>query len=218
MTTFDLTYAIGDIHGHFDLLLRLLDDIHRDADRRGRAARLVFLGDYVDRGPDSRSVLATVMAGPQRSGDEWVCLSGNHEAVMVEAATSEDAKAHWLRFGGGDTLTSFGGIIPGSVYAWCAALPVSFDDGERFFAHAGIRPGIALARQTRKDLLWIREEFLLSHADHGRLVVHGHTPHLQGPTIRANRINLDTGVYITRTLTGAVFADGRFDFIQVRGG
>jgi serine/threonine protein phosphatase 1 len=209
-----LTYAVGDIHGCHDLLVRLLDRIHRDAERRGGAARMVFLGDYIDRGPDSRAVIATLMAGPQRGGDEWICLLGNHEDVMLAAPGAPDLNAVWLREGGLTTLASYGGVIPDDVRAWCAARPVSFDDGERLFVHAGVRPGVPLAGQSRRDLIWIRGEFLDSDADHGRLIVHGHTPDLDGPTVRRNRINLDTGVYITGVLTAAVFAEGRVDFLQ----
>ena len=114
-----LTYAIGDIHGCYDLLARLLEDIHRDAERRGGPARLIFLGDYIDRGPDSRAVLATLMAGPQRPVDEWICLTGNHEELMLQAPTSEKVAAVWLREGGEATLASFSGKIPDEVRAWC---------------------------------------------------------------------------------------------------
>jgi serine/threonine protein phosphatase 1 len=216
MAPHDPTYAIGDVHGCYDLLVRLLDDIHRDAERRGRAARMVFLGDYIDRGPGSKDVLAILMAGPQRAGDQWICLTGNHEELMLQASTSESSAAHWLRQGGGETLASFGGKIPDDVSAWCGALPAMFDDGLRLFAHAGLRPGVPIDGQQRRDLLWIRDEFLLSSADHGRLVVHGHTPDLAGPTIRPNRINLDTGAYLTGVLTAAVFVGARYDFIQAK--
>lgn len=211
-----LTYAIGDVHGCNDLLARLLDDIHRDAERRGSAARIVFLGDYIDRGPDSKGVLATLMAGPQRTGDEWISLFGNHEDVMLQAPTSERLSTLWLREGGLTTLASFGGEIPDDVRAWCAARPVSFDDGERLFVHAGVRPGVPIAEQTRHDLIWIRDEFLLSPADHGRLIVHGHTPDFAGPTVRPNRINLDTGAFHTGVLTAVAFAGGKPEFIQAR--
>jgi len=211
-----LTYAIGDIHGCHDLLARLLDDIHRDAERRGGPARIVFLGDYIDRGPNSKGVLATLMAGPQRASDEWICLMGNHEDVMLQAPTSERLSALWHREGGLTTLASFGGEIPDKVRAWCAARPVSFDDGERLFVHAGVRPGVPIAEQLRHDLIWIRDEFLLSPADHGRLVVHGHTPDVMGPTVLPNRINLDTAAFHTGVLTAAVFAGGKAEFIQAR--
>jgi serine/threonine protein phosphatase 1 len=211
-----LTYAIGDIHGCHDLLKRLLDDIHHDAERRGGAARIVFLGDYIDRGPNSKAVLATLMGGPQRSGDEWICLIGNHEDLMLQAATSPRLEAHWLFEGGNRTIASFGGDIPADVRTWCAARPVTFDDGERLFVHAGVRPGIPIAQQLREDLLWIRDQFLLSSVDHGRLIVHGHTPDLAGPTVRPNRINLDTGAFHTGVLTAVVFAAGAMEFLQAR--
>ena len=215
-TPHDSTYAVGDIHGCHELFARLLDDIHRDADRRGGTARIVFLGDYIDRGPDSRSVLATLMAGPQRAGDEWICLTGNHEELMLQAATSETSATHWLRQGGGETLASFNGVIPDDVRAWCAARPAMFDDGERLFVHAGVKPGVPIAEQSRRDLMWIRNEFLDSDAQHGRLIVHGHTPDLAGPTVRHNRINLDTGAYLTGVLTAAVFVGRSYTFLQAR--
>ncbi len=214
--THRLTYAVGDIHGCNDLLLRLLDDIHTDAQRHGAAARIVFLGDYIDRGPDSKPVLATLMAGPQRSGDEWICLTGNHEELMLRAATSETSNAHWHRQGGGETLASFAGEIPDDVRRWCAERPVTFDDGARLFVHAGVRPGVPIAAQQREDLLWIRDLFLSSPEDHGRLIVHGHTPDFSGPTVRANRINIDTGAFHTGVLTAVAFAGESHRFLQAR--
>lgn len=214
--THRLTYAVGDIHGRHDLLARLLDDIHRDAGTHRASARIIFLGDYIDRGPDSKTVLATLMAGPQRSGDEWICLTGNHEELMLRATTSETAATHWLRQGGGETLTSFGGEIPEEVRAWCELLRVTFDDGARLFVHAGVRPGVPLPQQRREDLLWIRDLFLSSNDDHGRLIVHGHTPDFNGPTVRHNRINVDTGAFHTGVLTAAAFDGEHHRFIQVR--
>lgn len=216
MTSHRLTYAVGDIHGAHDLFAELLADIHRDADLRGGGARIVFVGDYIDRGPDSRGVVEALMAGPTRPGEEWICLSGNHEQLMVEAPHAETSAAHWMKQGGDTTLASFGGTIPQDVLAWCAALPACFDDGERLFVHAGIRPGVPLEEQTRRDMLWIRSEFHESTADHGRLIVHGHTPDPNGPVVLPNRINLDTGVYFTGVLTAAAFDDGSVRFLQAR--
>jgi serine/threonine protein phosphatase 1 len=201
-----LTYAIGDIHGTDSKLASLLEHCLNHADTR--PFRLVFLGDYVDRGPGSRQVVDSLIklqtAAPQRI----ICLKGNHEDMLMSAVRGDDGP--WLHNGGGATLTSYGvrhvTELPAEHLEWFASLPFAIADQKRFFVHAGIKPGIPLHEQSKADLLWIREPFLLDPRDHGLYVVHGHTPIPAGvPELRRNRLNLDTGAYFGGPLTAAVF-------------
>ena len=201
-----LTYAIGDVHGCAEKLNALLERIRAHA--AGRPMRLVFLGDYIDRGPDSRSVIETIRRVQSEVG-EVVCLRGNHEALLLDALKTGD-EALWLLNGALQTLVSFDAAqaadLPRDILDWIASLRLSFDDGRRFFAHAGVNPLAALDRQTEQDLLWIREPFLSSDLDYGRLIVHGHTPLSSGrPDLRRNRLNLDTAAVFGGPLSAAVF-------------
>jgi serine/threonine protein phosphatase 1 len=207
----DLTCAIGDIHGCRAMLDVLLDRCLRFA--AGRPVRFVFLGDYIDRGPDSRGVVDRLLALAQRNAGEVICLRGNHEAIMLDALASGD-HGLWFVNGGRDTLASYGvrsvNALPAEHLRWFAALPASFDDGRRFFVHAGVNPDRPLDAQTDEDLVWIREPFLSRRRDYGRLIVHGHTPQRSGrPDIRPWRINLDTGAVYGGRLTAAFFDDER---------
>ena len=202
-----LSFAIGDVHGCIVKLLDLLGQCRRYAD--GRPAKFIFLGDYIDRGPDSRGVVQAIMNLQQDGPEQVIALCGNHEDLL-HRTHSHDGLAHWLNNGGDATLRSYAITSPKDMLTehrdWLQTLPTFHDDGQRFFVHAGIRPGIPLYQQSRSDLLWIREPFLSSATDHGRLIVHGHTPLRDGkPGIRSNRINLDTGAVFGRPLTGAVF-------------
>jgi serine/threonine protein phosphatase 1 len=203
-----LTFAIGDIHGCHRALLQLLHLCSESA--AGKPHRLVFIGDYIDRGPDSRSVIQTVRAVQRVQGDV-ICLMGNHEDLLLDALDSRDA-SHWLYNGGDATLASYGirdpARLPGDDIAWLMSLRLSFDDGKRFFAHAGVDPDYPLDRQPREALLWIREHFHRARNDYGRLIVHGHTPLLDArPEIRDNRVNIDTGCVYGGVLSAAVFTD-----------
>jgi serine/threonine protein phosphatase 1 len=205
-----LTYAIGDVHGCVDKLVRLLARCRDHAGDRPR--RLVFVGDYIDRGPDSRGVVETLLT-LQRDDPRVICLRGNHEALMLEALETGD-EALWLLNGGGETLDSYDVEqaldLPAELVEWADALPLSFDDGRRLFVHAGLNPRVPLDRQTEQDVLWIREPFLSSRRDFGRLVVHGHTPLRTGvPDLRANRLNIDTAAVFGGPLTAAVFEEDR---------
>jgi serine/threonine protein phosphatase 1 len=192
-------YAIGDVHGRFDLLSRALDEI---GDLEAQDARLVMLGDYVDRGPQSREVVDELM---RRSADERVvCLRGNHEEMMLSGLEDPAAALQWLFNGGEATLASYGGKPPPEHLAWLRSLPVAYETEHQFFVHAGVRPGLPLDAQKREEMLWIRKPFLDSDEDFGKHVVHGHTP-ARAPELRANRSNLDTGAFHTGTLTVAVF-------------
>lgn len=219
-------YAIGDIHGRLDLLRHLLDEIERDIAARGRArVRVVVLGDFIDRGPDSARI-ATIFAA-QRPRAGFIVLKGNHEATLVDGLRGDQvALDHWIDHGGDATLRSFGAseaeifpcdprtltktvrrIIPKPIATWLAKLPVMHRVGPYVFAHAGIRPGIPIDRQTADDLLWIRDAFIDSDADHGAIVVHGHTVFEGGVSLRPNRIGVDTGAYRTGRLS-AVCLEG----------
>jgi serine/threonine protein phosphatase 1 len=185
-----LTYAIGDIHGSLQKLCDLIAQCERHAD--GRPASFIFLGDYIDRGPDSAGVVDTVMRLQSRLTERVIALRGNHEAVALEVIDGEADEELWLREGGTATLRSYG---------------VARDDGQRFFVHAGIDPDKPLHAQSDNDLIWIREPFLSDARDHGRLIVHGHTPQPTGmPDWRGNRLNLDTAAVFGGPLTAAAFA------------
>jgi serine/threonine protein phosphatase 1 len=208
-------YVVGDVHGEFDHLRRLLLRIDEDHASRPPVAntRLIFLGDLIDRGPASAAVISLLMEG-QRASNQLKVLMGNHEAALLESMDGNAAAQRmWLDHGGDATLQSYGislpaegetaeGFahrlrqrIPGEVASWISELPLSARSGSYFFCHAGIRPGIPLHKQKAKDLLWIRDEFLLSDADHGAIVVHGHSICGTAVEILHNRINVDTGAY-----------------------
>jgi serine/threonine protein phosphatase 1 len=202
-----LTFAIGDIHGCHRALLQLLtlcDDRAGGQDRR-----LVFIGDYIDRGPDSRSVIEAIRELERRHPGNVVCLMGNHEEMLLDAIDTGEPW-HWLHNGGAAMLTSYGirdpRQLPADDIAWIRSLRLSFDDGKRFFAHAGVDPDLPLDRQPKEALLWIRERFHRARTDYGRLIVHGHTP-LDDvrPEVRPNRVNIDTGCVYGGVLTAAVF-------------
>lgn len=212
-------YAIGDIHGRLDLLERVLSRIEADIVARPVNRPLhVFLGDYIDRGPSSRDTVDRLIAQSERG--ECVFLKGNHEQIATRCLSDPKLFDQWMRLGGLDTLISYGvspeelangGSIAKLQSAFHEALPQahfrffrllrpSFACGDFFFAHAGVRPGIDLARQKESDLLWIREEFLNSSEDFGKIVVHGHTP-VADIDVGPNRINIDTGAFATGRLT-----------------
>lgn len=237
-----VVYAIGDIHGHLDLLDELLDVIARDFATLGRHDRpvLVFVGDYVDRGPASRGVIdrliALVAASAQQGGFEVRALMGNHEQTMLSFLDNPEAGAAWVEFGGADTMTSYGVArpigrvdqdawrniqasfqtqVPASHVAFLQALELSATYGDYFFAHAGVRPGVPLDRQTPEDLMWIRNDFLSQPHRLPCVVVHGHTPD-EEPFIGPDRINIDTGAYATGVLTAVRLIEGSPVVLQAR--
>jgi serine/threonine protein phosphatase 1 len=212
-------YVIGDIHGRSDLLDKIIAEISRDLDVRPPAGALaVTLGDYIDRGPDSRGVLdrLTRQAFPTRH----VALKGNHEELFQSFLINPAVGAQWRHLGGLETLHSYGvavgqlmrgkgfeeasaalrSAVPEEHLGFLAALKLSVSVSGYFFCHAGVRPGIPLERQQARDLLWIRDEFLNSKSNFGKIVVHGHSP-VEQPEILPNRINLDTGAFATGRLT-----------------
>jgi len=202
-----LTYAIGDIHGSYRKLCALLG--HCSKHRGAAEYRIIFLGDYIDRGPNSREVVDLLIDTRSQAPDQLICLRGNHEDMLLSAVNDGDHEP-WLANGGAITLASYGlgraNAIPPAHLDWFHSLPVATADQQRFFVHAGVRPGVPLQEQSEFDLLWIREPFLSDPRDHGLYVVHGHTPIRSGmPELRRNRLNLDTGAYYGGPLTAAVF-------------
>jgi serine/threonine protein phosphatase 1 len=225
-------YAVGDLHGRVDLLDRLLMHIDDDlASFPAQRALHIFLGDYVDRGPDSRFVLDRLVARGQTH--EAVFLKGNHELFLLDFLRNPEVLKHWGQYGGVDTLMSYGVVPPfnpsaeqlaGLATALYKAMPdahlkflgqlqTSFTCGDYFFVHAGVRPGVAFAEQQEKDLLWIRDEFLQYADGFGKIIVHGHTPVTQAD-IRPNRINIDTGAYATGLLTCLILEADKKWFIS----
>jgi serine/threonine protein phosphatase 1 len=225
-------YVIGDIHGRLDLLEHAIAAINRDVEELGSDALTVTLGDYIDRGPASRGVLDRLVANPFPT--PYVALKGNHEGLLAAFLTDPAAGQHWRRLGGLETLHSYGvpvsGLMLGKNYEQASdrlriALPVdhmnflqslktSLSHGKYFLCHAGVRPGVPLERQSEEDLLWIRDEFLSSRMDFGKIVVHGHTP-TEEPEVLPNRINIDTGAFMTGRLTCVVLDEGGHRFLTI---
>ncbi len=204
-----LVYAIGDIHGSLRKLRRLMTRCEQHA--AGRPAIFIFLGDYIDRGPQSADVIRYVIALQSLLGDRLVALKGNHEALALDVIDGALPADLWLRQGGAETLRSYrvesARELPRQHVVWLRSLRPSYDDGRRFFVHAGVDPHEPLDAQRDHDLLWIREPFLSDERDYGRLIVHGHTPLATGaPDLRTNRLNLDTGAVFGGPLTAAVFS------------
>jgi serine/threonine protein phosphatase 1 len=225
-------YAIGDVHGRLDLLDICLAGI--DADIRTAGAEkilLLFLGDYIDRGPASRQVVERLLERARQS--DCIFLKGNHEEIFLSALKDVDAYRRWLRWGGLETIVSYGvkatfslskedmlrsqedfaKAVPSSHLGFFQTLRSHFSCGDFFFAHAGVRPGVELGAQHEQDLFWIRDEFLNSDMDFGKIVVHGHTP-ASNVEARSNRINLDTGAYYSNRLSCLVIEGQRLSILQ----
>lgn len=214
-------YAIGDIHGRLDLFREILRQFEEDCHRREDVrCRLVILGDVIDRGPHSRRLLERIFT-IQRRSDDLIMLLGNHEDMLLASADgSAGAQRLWLSQGGAATLSSYGldpaewsdaapaerghalsGAVGTDMLEWLRSRPAVYRSGDYLFCHAGIRPGVPLARQKRDDLLWIRGKFLDSAEWHGAMIVHGHSE-VDRVSIEPNRINLDTAAYRTGRLSG----------------
>ncbi|SOC13691.1 metallophosphoesterase family protein [Rhodobacter maris] len=227
------TYAIGDIHGQYDLMIRAFELISEDRARDGSAdTPVVVLGDLCDRGPKSAQVIAYLYEA-QKRGENIVVIKGNHDRMfatfLIDPFARDPrlrAELTWLhpRLGGPKTLESYGLREPGTrpvnqVHAealeavplahrnWHAALPLYYRRDEALFVHAGIAPGVPLEDQSEDDLLWIRSSFLTDPRDHGMLIVHGHTA-LDVPTHYGNRLNLDSSAGYGGPVTAAVI-EGR---------
>jgi serine/threonine protein phosphatase 1 len=228
-------YAVGDVHGRADLLRALHRLIEADAAHLtpGTERVVVYVGDYVDRGLDSREVIDVLLREPLR-GFRPVYLLGNHDAWLLSFLVDPKVGSTWLRYGGDVTLHSYGVRLGAPVdeaayfeelqTALRAELPphhvdflrnleLSFESGDFLFVHAGVRPGVPLDQQVADDLLWIREPFLSWKRDFGKVVVHGHTVESE-PVVRGNRIGIDTGACWTGCLTCLVLEEGRYRFFD----
>jgi serine/threonine protein phosphatase 1 len=220
-----VTYAVADIHGRLDLLRILLDMITADAAARGARAKIVFTGDYMDRGRDSYGVVERLIAGPARDEDVFLCLRGNHDDLFVRSVTTGSKVPDWAWFLFDHTIESYKVDTDGVAMSdrlrrhvdFISTLPLTHDDGKYLFVHAGIRPNVSLADQEEQDLLWIREEFLDYAGPLPRRIVHGHTIIGDRPIFAANRISADTGAFRSGFLTAIVLDKGEESFLQAVG-
>jgi serine/threonine protein phosphatase 1 len=225
---------VGDIHGCDDLLHEMGERVEADMEPRSfNQAVTVFLGDYLDRGHGSKPVVERL------ASSEWptpmIALAGNHEDFLLTFLEDQDVLEAWRSLGGLETLHSYGvevgpamagrdfkavqatflARLPEHHRQFLRTLKVSVAIGDYFFCHAGVRPGVPLDRQHRDDLLNIRDPFLSSEAEHGRIVVHGHTPSV-GPQVRPNRIGIDTAAYATGRLTCLVLEKDQRRFLETK--
>ena len=228
-------YAVGDIHGRLDLLNELLARIGDDMSSRPATRSVsIFLGDYIDRGPSSRETIDRLIAHAE--ANESVFLKGNHEQIAISCLRDRGLFERWMRLGGRETLMSYGitlaalsddkqivrlqaafhEALPQSHFRFFRDLQSSYTCGDYFFAHAGVKPDIPLSRQKESDLLWIRQEFLSSYDDFGKIVIHGHTP-TRGIQVEPNRVNIDTGAFATGRLTCLVIDEASLSVIDTSG-
>lgn len=227
-------YAIGDIHGSIGLLRKLhrLIEEHAAAEQHTSRNVVIYLGDYVDRGADSRGVIDLLLNEPL-PGFEQIYLKGNHEDSLLRFLADEQHGPQWFTYGGDATLYSYGvrpvqsmtdaGLraaqnefarnLPPQHLAFFNRLQLLHIEGDYAFVHAGVRPSITLDQQTEEDLLWIRDEFLRSNAEFGKIVVHGHTI-TESPTVKHNRIGIDTGAFASGCLTCLVLEGARRSFLR----
>lgn len=226
-------YAIGDVHGRADLLQRMFNkiDLHRAVHPCASVVE-VMVGDYIDRGPRSRQVIEMIVE--RRRDRDLRALLGNHENMMLDAIDRPDRLPFWVENGGWDTLLSYGvdlspkrlrligaqeanarivHAIPPDHVTFLRRLPACFVCDDYVFVHAGIRPGVPLRQQAREDMIWIGKEFLTASGDLGGMVVHGHTQ-VERPDFRSNRINIDTGAYLTGRLTCLVLDGTKQSVLQ----
>jgi serine/threonine protein phosphatase 1 len=219
-------YVVADIHGRADLLDQLHELMNADFERSGAPdVHVIYLGDYIDRGPDSSGVLER-LATRHAAFVKVTLLRGNHEELLLRFLRDSSIGSAWNKLGGLETLRSYGIDVtkvlteegyPGLSQHLAQRLPshhkvlleqleTCTSVGDYFFCHAGVRPGVPLDKQRPEDLSWIRTPFLDSAADFGKVVVHGHSP-TDKPDFRHNRINIDTRAYATGRLTCLVLED-----------
>jgi serine/threonine protein phosphatase 1 len=229
-------YAIGDVHGRFDLLLDLIMRIAKDnAAREPTAVHVVMLGDLIDRGPQSREIIDFFLNGAPEFA-QWHFIMGNHEEMLLKLIDQPDSALmpQFLRFGGRETFESYGApqrildtpdlytpdslpfYVPEAHRAFMRRMEDGILVGDYFFTHAGIRPRVPIDDQEPQDLRWIRKGFLEDETDHGMIVVHGHTV-LDEVEVRSNRIGIDTGAYATGRLTALGLEGTDRWFIQTEG-
>jgi serine/threonine protein phosphatase 1 len=217
-------YVVGDIHGRADLL----DQVHLriDADRSPHLDNIeIYIGDYIDRGDRSKDVIDALIDRSRRNS--VFCLRGNHEQMLMDFLDGSDIALLTAAVGAAPTFASYGvdpllsparlladlrRQIPTEHLEFMDQTWLYFDIGDYFFAHAGVRPNVPLRNQVPADLLWIREEFLRGYVDSSAIVVHGHTP-VSEPDFRPNRINIDTGAYVTNRLTCLRIAESGPDLL-----
>lgn len=222
-------YAVGDIHGRADLLCKLHDLIKTDAVTYGKNKnkKIIYVGDYIDRGLDSKGVIDLLISRPL-ADFEYVFLKGNHEDMLLRCRHDAGIYPQWLGVGGAATLLSYGvreksqnpeavcqelfNRIPPSHLKFVEDLQLSYRSGDYLFVHAGLRPGIPLENQDPQDLIWIRGEFLRYTGPFGAVVVHGHSISLK-PEFRRHRIGIDTGAYATNALSCVVLDGSRRGFL-----
>jgi len=227
-------FAVGDVHGRLDLLEKLLDLIAQDLHAKPPLeATIVFLGDYIDRGPDSAGVVSLLAQGELPA--PAVALRGNHEAVLLQFLEDPEILREWRHWGGLETLASYGvdarvalrdrtfeparealwRALPREHLAFYLETRLSFESGDYFFCHAGVRPGLPLHRQDEHDLLWIRDDFNTFEGPHEKVIVHGHTP-VEAPLDLPNRIAVDTGAYASGVLSCVALEDNDRRFLSAR--
>jgi len=222
------TYAIGDVHGRYDLLLKAEEAIYRDAERLPGRKLIVCLGDYIDRGPESAQVISHLME-PVPANFDRICLTGNHEVIMLDYIDGWASYDDWMRMGAAELLKSYGldaehlplvfrtgaqldafirGSLPKTHIDFMRAMPIMVDTPHVVFVHAGIDPMLTIEEQTDEDLVFIRQRFLDSDAPLPKLVVHGHTPG-DVPDVQPMRLNLDTRAFRSGKLTVARLWQGQ---------
>lgn len=229
-------YAIGDVHGRLDLLRDLEGQIAADAAGRQGETWVILLGDMVDRGPSSAQVVDYLIASPP-AGLRRFCLRGNHEALMLDFLRRPQARAEWLEFGGHETLLSYGvperaltekfddrsaraivdSYVPEEHRTFLEALPLSIETPEAIFVHAGLRPGVALEKQSAMDIMWWRDGFEDDYSEFAKVVVHGHTPR-EAPLVTKFRIAIDTAAVATGHLTAVRLSGGEPPMVFVTNG
>lgn len=225
-------YAVGDIHGCLGLLNELLARIEADISSRPTTRPVyVFLGDYIDRGRSSRGTIDRLIKHAE--DHDSVFLRGNHEQIAIKCLSERSLFDHWMRLGGIETLSSyeiapemlmngrqivelqaaFHQALPQAHFRFFRGLQNSYTSGDFFFVHAGVKPHVQLSDQKESDLLWIREEFLSSMLDFGKIIVHGHTP-THEIEVESNRINIDTGAFATGRLSCLVIEESSLAVID----
>lgn len=235
-----LVYAIGDIHGRLDLLEQLIQIIVGDVRslQPRQQPMLVLLGDYVDRGPESAGVISRILRLKTKPAFEVRTLKGNHEEALLQFLEDPKFGQTWADHGGLATISSYGvqppigrldpeawerarlafeAGLPAEHRAFFEELELTVSVGDYLFVHAGVRPGIAIADQSERDLLWIRSDFLQHQGPFGKVVVHGHTP-MEEPQIMTNRMGIDTGAYATGVLTAVRLMGSTATVLQARVG
>lgn len=229
-------FAVGDIHGRLDLLEAMhrgiTDNLAFDPPEDWR---IVYLGDYGDRGPDTNGVISHLVAQQAADDARVITLRGNHDQALLDFLGTGDRMRLFERYGGFETAASYGvtadftssgaaiatkeamvAAMPADHLRFLAGLPLTAEFGEFFFCHAGIRPGVALDAQERHDLIWIREQFLDDPRLHPKIIVHGHTPVAEAEFM-ANRVDVDTGAYYSGLLTALVIEGGDKKLLTVSG-